>query len=106
MITSSEKTEWQKAWSRARDDLVQVITELGFPTELGDAVARHLGSPKAIQRMTQYLYYTKPDQAEIIVDEMLAIRSEIDAWRDKKKNRKSSVRYNEMLFYGLMDDED
>ena len=73
--------------SFAREDLVCAITELGFPAELGDAVARHLGSPKAMDRMTRYLYYVQPESAELIVDEMLSIRSEIDAWRERKSSR-------------------
>ena len=93
-------------WTRARDALVSEITALGFPAELGEAIARHLGSPTAISRMTQYLNYVKPTRAELIVDEMLAIRSEIDAWKDKKDSRQASVQYNEMLYYGLEDEEE
>lgn len=96
----------RREWSRARDELVGIVLELGFPVELGDAIAKHLGSPKAIHRMAQYLYYVRPDRAELIVDEMLAIRSEIDAWKEKKAGRRASVGYNEMLYYGLEDDED
>ena len=74
-------------WTRARDALVDTVIALGFPAELGEAAARHLGSPKAIERMTKYLYYAQPDSAELIVDEMLAIREEIDAWRERKNSR-------------------
>ena len=75
-------------WWFARDELVRAVTDLGFPEELGDAAARHLGSPKAMERMTRYLEYVRPDRAELIVDEMLSIRSEIDAWRERKNSRK------------------
>ncbi len=74
-------------WSIARDALVSAIVDLGFPAELGEAVARHLGSPKAMERMTKYLDYVRPDSAELIVDEMLSLRSEIDAWRERKNSR-------------------
>lgn len=74
-------------WSIARDALVSAIVNLGFPAELGEAVARHLGSPKAMERMTKYLDYVRPDSAELIVDEMLSLRSEIDAWRERKNSR-------------------
>ena len=91
----------QKIWARTRDDLVRAIENLGFPAELGEAAARHLGSPKAMERMISYLSYVKPRSEELIVDEMLAIRSEIDAWREKKASEEANVRYNEMLYYGL-----
>lgn len=74
-------------WCFARDELVRAVADLGFPEELGEAAARHLGSPKAMERMTRYLYLVQPDSAELIVDEMLAIRSEIDAWRERKNSR-------------------
>ena len=74
-------------WTMARDELVRAVTDLGFPAELGEAAARHLGSPKAMDRMRKYLEYTQPQTAELIVDEMLAIREEIDAWRERKNSR-------------------
>jgi len=94
----------QKVWARTRDDLVRAIESLGFPAELGEAAARHLGSPKAMERMISYLSYVKPRSEELIVDEMLAIRSEIDAWREKKASEEANARYNEILNYGLLDD--
>ena len=91
-------------WSRTRDELVFSLEKLGFPAELGEAIARHLGSAKAMERMISYLNYVKPKTEELVVDEMLAIRSEIDAWREKKASEEANARYNEMLYYGLTED--
>jgi hypothetical protein len=75
------------SWTQARDALVRAVTALGFPPELGEAAARHLGSPGAMERMTKYLYLARPRTAEEVADEALAIRSEIDAWRERKRSR-------------------
>ena len=88
-------------WARSKDELVEAVRSLGFPDELGEQIAKQLGSPKAMSRMMAYLYNVKPRSAELIVDEMLAICSEIDAWRDKKASEEANARYNEMLYYGL-----
>ena len=91
----------QLLWNRTKAVLVQSVERLGFPAELGEAVAKHLGSPKAMERMISYLDYVKPKSEELIVDEMLAIRSEVDAWKEKKASEEANARYNEMLYYGL-----
>ena len=88
-------------WLKARDGLISTVVSLGFPAELGEVAARHLGSPKAIERMKAYLNYTKPTDMNIIVDEMLAIRDEIDAWKEKKAGIESNQSYNELIYYGL-----
>ena len=75
----------QILWTRTKDILVQSVERLGFPAQLGEAVAKHLGSPKAMERMISYLDYVKPKSEELIVDEMLAICSEIAAWRDASR---------------------
>lgn len=93
----------QSLWTRTKDELVRSVERLGFPMELGEAVAKHLGSPKAMERMISYLDYVKPKSEELIVDEMLAIRSEVDAWKEKKASEEANARYNEMLYYGLGD---
>ncbi len=95
----------QMEWTDARDALVHAVTELGFPKELGAMIAKSLGSPKAIRRMTAYLHYEKPKRAELVVDEMLAIQSEIAAWREKKAGQQANVRYNEILYYGICGEE-
>ena len=96
----------QLLWNRTKDELVRSVERLGFPMELGEAVAKHLGSPKAMERMISYLDYVKPKSEELIVDEMLAIRSEIDAWKEKKASEKANAKYNEILNSGFGTEEE
>ena len=91
----------REQWVRSRDSLICALKTLGFREDLGHAIAKHLGSPKAIDRMTAYLNYEKPKTEEIVVDEMLAICSDIDAWRDKKESLEANAKYNEILNNGL-----
>ena len=93
-------------WLKARDGLISTVVSLGFPAELGEVAARHLGSPKAIERMKAYLNYTKPTDMNIIMDEMLAIRDEIDAWKEKKAGIESNQSNNEIIYYGLENGDD
>lgn len=88
-------------WTRKHDEVVRAVESLGFPGELGDQISRQLGSPKAMDRMLAYLYNVKPKSAELIVDEMLAICSDVDRWKDKKAAEEANARYNEILNYGL-----
>ena len=88
-----------------QDELIAAIVSMGFPQELGVLLARHLGHPKAMERMTAYLGYMQPTDVNVIVDEALAIRAEIDTWRDKKRSQEANSAYNELLWYGLEDDE-
>lgn len=99
-------TSNQLLWTRTKDELVRSVERLGFPAELGVVVAKHLGSPKAMERMISYLNYVKPKSEELIVDEMLAICSEVDAWKEKKASEEANARYNEMLYYGLGTEEE
>lgn len=83
-------------WQRSRDKLINEVVSLGFPKELGNQIVKNLGSPKAMDRMTVYLKTVKPRKAELVVDEMLAIMSDIEAWRDKKSSQEANAAYNEM----------
>lgn len=88
-------------WSRTKERLISELKTLGFPKELGDEVARQLGGIKAMERMIAYLKYVKPRSAELVVDEMLAICSEIGAWRKKKEAEEANSAYNELLDEGF-----
>ena len=94
----------QRLWTRTKDELVRSVERLGFPAELGEAVAKHLGSPKAMERMISYLDYVKPKSEELIVDEMLAICADINAWREKKESQEAQAKYNARLFYSRFED--
>ena len=88
-------------WTRTRDRLVEAMVRLGFREDLGEAVAKNLGSPKAMERMLSYLVNVKPRTEELLIDEMLAICSEIEAWKERKASQEANARYNEMLLRGL-----
>ena len=94
---SSYNTEWVQT----KNELVDEIIKLGFPAELGETIAKNLGSPKAMERMISYLRYVKPRTVELIVDEMLAICSDIAAWKDKKASEQANAAYNELLNGGF-----
>ena len=91
----------KELWTFAKDELVLMVTALGFPAELGYEMAKRLGSPKAINRMTSYLANEKPKKVEIVVDEMLAICEEIQTWKEKKLSEEANASYNELLRYGF-----
>jgi len=94
-------SDFKREWTREKDSLMRAIKSLGFPEELGEAVAKNLGSPKAMNRMTVYLVNVQPKTPELVVDEMLAILSDIEAWRTKKDSIEANARYNEVLNEGL-----
>ena len=56
--------------------------------------------------MTLYVNYVRPEKTELIVDEMLAIKSEIDAWRERKESQQANAAYNMILNCGLDDEEE
>ena len=80
-------TKAQRIWAGARNRLAAEVVSAGFPAELADLLAKELKNPKAIDRLASWIYLAKPRSLETIVDEMLAIRSEIDAWAEKKESQ-------------------
>ena len=83
----------QRQWAQARDRLAGMITSLGFPEEFADLLAKQLGSPRSIDRMTDWLYHVRPHSVEMVVDEMLAICSDVEAWRKKKESEEAQWGY-------------
>ena len=87
----------QRAWAQARDRLELAVSSLGYPEELAGLLAKQLGSPEAIDRMTAYLHQARPRTLEMIVDEMLAICADIDTWRERKESRDAQASYTVWL---------
>lgn len=90
-------TENQRIWADSRDRLIRAVSSLGYPKELAELLARELRSPRAIDRMTSYLVGVRPPTMEMIVDEMLAIRADTEAWRAKIESREAQAGYNNWL---------
>ncbi|MCR5296249.1 MAG: hypothetical protein K6E17_02455 [Clostridiales bacterium] len=87
----------QRSWSRERDRLASALDLLGWPEELADLLAKQLGSPQAVRRMASWVAQARPESLEMIVDEMLAIRDEIDSWRSVKESREAQAGYSAWL---------
>ena len=98
---NSQMTDKQKTWVIARNRMMKALEDLGFPEALGEQIIKNLGSPKAMDRMTSYLNNVKPKKAELVVDEMLSICSNIARWKDKKESERANAKYNEILYFGL-----
>ena len=103
---NSQMTDEQKTWVIARNHMMKALESLGFPEALGEQIVKNLGSPKAMDRMTSYLNNVKPKKAELVVDEMLSICSDIERWRDKKESERANAKYNEILYFGLGSEDD
>ena len=89
----------QQIWAQSRDRLVAAVTALGFSGELADLMAKQLGSPRAIDRMTSYVRQARPRTEEMLVDEMLTICAEIETWHERKESREAQARYSARLYY-------
>ena len=57
-------------------------------------------------RMAAYLRTAKPHSVEMIVDEMLAISAEVEAWREKKESEEAQASYNAFLYERRINGED
>ena len=91
-------TDYHREWSEARDRLRKAVTTLGYPSDLADLLAKELGSPRGIDRLTSYIHHAKPRSLELIVDERLAIKGQIETWREKKESEEAQAAYNARLF--------
>ena len=87
----------ERAWAHSRDRLASAVGTIGLPGEMADLLAKQLKSPKAIDRMTAYIYRAHPDSMEMLVDEMLAICADTESWRKKKESEEAQAGYTAWL---------
>lgn len=92
--------------TNAVNTLVRTISSMGYPEEFGYVIAENLRTEKMITRMTAYLRKARPASAEEIADEMLAIMEQREQWINKKKAEYYNRKYNELLWYGIGEDEE
>ena len=86
--------------------LIYILKVMGYPEDFGKAIASQLRTEKAMRRMIGYLRQAKPKHPEEIVDEMLAIMEEREAWIRKKSAEYYNQKYNETLLRGFDEEED
>ena len=81
--------------------LYRIMLERGYPENLCELVTRNLNTDFTAARMIGYLshYSSLPDVE--VVDEMLAILSDRNAWIQKKEAEKAQAKINEMYYFGL-----
>ncbi len=82
---------------QAARQLEKILAERGYPAEFGRLIAAELQTEKQIRRMTEYLLQVKDQRIEDIVDEMLAIKSDIESWQRKKIAEYNNRKINEYM---------
>ena len=81
----------------AYDELMAAVTAIGYPQELGVALADTLGGEKSIRRMAAYLRAARPKSMEEIADEAIAIVEQRETWVRKKLAERAQCSFNEFL---------
>ena len=83
-----------------------VMLYLGYPESFALLIAREMATEYTANRIIAYFGRAGKPSLEEVADEMLAIKAEIDAWREKKEAMEAQASYSARLFYGKpLDDE-
>lgn len=91
------QTYGQSDGSFERQQLICAVVELGYPQEFGALLARELGGPWSMTRMTEYLRGTRPQSLELIADELVSILDQRKALSDKIESERANAGWNEFL---------
>lgn len=81
--------------------LYQMMLDRGYPENLCELVTRNLNTDYTATRMIGYLsHYSYLPEVEV-VDEMLAILSDRNAFIQKKEAEQAQAKINELYRFGL-----
>ena len=83
-----------------RERLLKAFDFLGFPEEFGPLIARELGGPWSMRRMTSYLYAAQPTKVEQVADELIVILEERARIVDKLTTEEANAGWNAFLNRG------
>lgn len=97
--------KFKQKYNQFQIELIEQFVRSGFPREFGEVVAGQLHSEKALYRMKQYLRQAEPASMEEVADELLSLMAEVNNWKEKKMNEYYNGRLNELLQYGLKEND-
>lgn len=84
-------------WGAARDELVGACRLAGLPDEFGLALARYLGSPAMMGRMSAYLRGVRPRSLEEAADEAVSLVDERERWAREERSAEATAAYTAWL---------
>lgn len=87
----------QQDASYERQQLINAVVDLGYPSEFGELLARELGGPWSMECMTGYLRAVRPKSLEMIADELVSILDQRKAISDKIETERANAGWNEFL---------
>lgn len=84
-------------WTAARDELVDACLAVGMPAEFGLALARYLGGPATMGRMSAYLLGVRPRSLEEAADEAVSLVEERERWAREERSEEAAAAYTAWL---------
>lgn len=89
-----------------KEELLGALSRLGYPREFGLLLISELKYDKAVTRLLSYIRQFRPKTADVIVDEMLAIKSDFEKYRNSALMEYTNIKNNELMRYGLDGSDD
>lgn len=90
-----------------KNSLYNILVEKGYPSEFCDTlISDYLPGVYAQTRMLGYLYRYSNPSLEEIVDEMIAIQTDIEEINQKKSMEYTQMKINEIYHNGLVNEKE